>query len=210
MDFYSLLPFLHPTPLTCSLLPYRLVHQMHMFSVILNFFGWPVSWTWCHHQGPISHLALLRVVHQAHALSSWLLQQLLNLNGTSHCRTWDLASQHSLQKAWITHSASMKGLAFHGANFAPKKTRNGMSLNKGLPSYGLFKDESPQYRQSRGIPHTEWQLRWTTCVSSQLIMKQQPTQQCIVLLPHILLCIPSIFPHFCHPGFAPSKQSINI
>ena len=138
MDFYSLLPFLHPTPLTCSLLPYRLVHQMHMFSVILNFFGWPVSWTWCHHWGPISHLALLRVVHQAHALSSWLLQQLLNLNGTSHCRTWDLASQHSLQKAWITHSGSMKGLAFHGANFAPKKIRNGMSLNKGLPSYGFF------------------------------------------------------------------------
>lgn len=68
-EFSFLLAFFLPQTLTGSSLFHLLAHQFQILSVILDFLSWPVSWTGCHLQEPVSHLALLNeVLGQAHAL----------------------------------------------------------------------------------------------------------------------------------------------
>lgn len=218
MDFHSLLTSSHPTTFTCSLLLYLLVHQLQILSAILDFLSWPVSRTGCLHQEPVSHLALMRVVGQAHALRYCSFKHFWTWM-KHHSAEHEIRHPSNLQRTWMTQHGSMRE-SFPWGQCLPKENwrwdRFGQR-NSPLfcPLMGSFKAslldiDSPEAfyilsGSSAGSPSVSLHSSsWNSSPHSNLSLSiaSYPSSHPL----HFLI----FFYHFCYPGFAPSKQSVDI
>lgn len=130
-----------------------------------------------------SRLPSLRVLGQADTLSYWLLKSFLDLNKTSHRRAWNLAAQAASKGLGWRNLEARKCWLYMQPILTQRKSEMRWIWTKEFPlvppSYGLLWAKSSQHRVQRHS-HIKWQPCWVTfCVSSQLVMRQQLTQECI-------------------------------